>query len=72
MHDGWGWWMLFGWVWFILFWGFIVGVVVWVVNKLGRDSQPRKQTPLEIARERYARGEINAEEFERIRRDLAV
>ncbi len=73
MHDGWGWWVVFGWIWFVLFWGGIIALVVWAVNRLGGRSHnaPPPKTPLDIARERYARGEINAEEFERIRQDLA-
>ena len=70
MHDGWGLWMLVGWLWFVLFWGGIIALIVWAVNRTGGRSEPAPQTALDIAKERYARGEINAEEFERIRRDL--
>jgi len=70
MHDGWGWWMLVGWVWFVLFWGGLIALIVWAVNRMGGRSQPVARTPLDIVKERYARGEIGAEEFERIRRDL--
>ncbi len=70
MHDGWGWWMLVGWVWFVLFWGGLIALIVWAVNRLGSRSQASTLTPLDIAKERYARGEINADEFERIRKDL--
>ncbi len=70
-HEGMGWWMLFGGLWMVLFWGIILGGVIWAVTRLagGRDSG---RSPLDIAKERYARGEINAEEFERIRRDLSA
>ncbi len=71
MHDGWGWWMLFGWLWFVLFWGAVIALIVWAVNRIGsRGQATNTPTPLDIAKERYARGDINAEEFERIRRDL--
>lgn len=33
-------------------------------------SAPPKQTPLDVLKARYARGEIGREEFEHIRRDL--
>ncbi len=36
----------------------------------GRDGAPRR-TPLDIARERYAKGEITKEEFEEMKRHLA-
>jgi putative membrane protein len=34
------------------------------------EPERREEEPLEIARRRYARGEISREEFERIKRDL--
>lgn len=34
------------------------------------DRGPRDKTPLEILQERYARGEINKEEYEQKKRDL--
>jgi len=70
MHGGTGWWMVFGWLWFVLFWGFVVGLIAWAVYRLSGRSEERRPGPLEIAKERYARGEISAEEFERIRRSL--
>ena len=74
-HDGigWGmgWWMLWGSIWFVVFWGIIIGLVVWVVNRLGGGRGEEASTPLEIARRRYARGEITKEEFDRLRHDLA-
>lgn len=75
-HEGMGWWMVFGSIWMILFWAVIIGLVVWGVTRLvhrevhGTGAAPRRD-PLDIARERYARGEITKEEFERIKRDLA-
>ncbi|MBI4300575.1 MAG: SHOCT domain-containing protein [Chloroflexi bacterium] len=75
MHGGGGWWMISGWLWVILFWAVVIGLVVWVVGRLtGRRELPPGQervTPQEIARMRYARGEISREEFEQIIRDLS-
>jgi putative membrane protein len=55
----------------LLFWGaVIVGIVVgirWLVSQ-GKVSQ--SDTALDILRQRYARGEINKEEFEAKKRDL--
>jgi len=47
----------------------MIAVVVWGVRRLTGD-QRRKRSPLDIARERLARGEITKEEFDRIRGDL--
>ena len=76
--DGMGWWMLWGALMMVLFWGAIIALVVWAVQSLGRrdDGQaqsgatPPARTPLEIAKERYARGEISRDEFEQMKRDL--
>ena len=72
-HDGIGWWMVF---WMVLFWGVLVALVVWGVKKLTErgnsgSSTSEKRDPLDIAKERYARGEISREEFEQIKKDLS-
>jgi putative membrane protein len=71
-HEGMGWWMLFGSIWFVVFWGLIIWAIVTVVGRGGerRSSGGGAETPIEIARRRYAQGEINREQFEQIRRDL--
>ena len=72
MHDGIGWWMVFGGVWMVLFWGVIIGLAVWGFRVLtGRPGkQTYKEDPDEIIRNRYARGEISREQFEEIRATL--
>ena len=75
-HEGMGWWMLFGGVFMFLFWVALVALVVWGITRLARrgDSGPgaiERRNPLEIAKERYARGEISREEFEQIKKDLS-
>lgn len=52
--------------------GFLV-FAVWIVRTLMRDTGGGRSggDALEVARQRYARGEIDREEFERIRSDLA-
>ncbi len=78
-HYGgdWGWGhMIFGGLMMILFWGGIILVIVLAVRWLGgRSSQgvaselPGKRA-LDILQERFARGEIDKEEFEERRRIL--
>jgi len=71
MHEGMGWWMVFGGVWMIVFWGAIIGLIVWGISKLTRrDSGTPRSHPVEIAKERYARGEITREEYEQLKKDL--
>jgi putative membrane protein len=63
----------------LLFWGVIIAGVVLVIRALtrsggsgGSDLRERDKTPLEILRERYARGEIDKAEFEQKRDDLGA
>ncbi len=59
----------------VLFWGGIIALIAWLVIRTTRSAShgstiPGEQSPLDIARERYAKGEISRDEFERIRKDL--
>jgi len=63
-----GWWMLIGSLWFVAFWGTIIYLIIWAINRIG--ERRTDETPLEILRRRYARGEISEEQFEKMRRDL--
>lgn len=72
MHDGSGWWMLFGCIWFIIFWAVIISFGIWIIRKLTeRDSYEVSESALSIAKQRYARGEISRGEFEQIKKDLS-
>lgn len=68
------WWM---WIMMAFFWVLIIGGVVWLVVRLTQQAETAGAGPrtrggraLEILRERYARGEISRDEYERMRRDL--
>jgi len=71
MHEGMGWWMVFGGVWMVLFWGGLIALIVWGITKLSRrNGSTTKHNPLDIAKERYVKGEISGEEFNQIKKDL--
>jgi len=71
MPLGMGWWMAFGGLWMVVFWGGLIALIVWGIMKLVRQNgSASKQNPLELAKERYARGEITREQFEQIKKDL--
>lgn len=73
MHDGWGWWMVVGWIWMVVFWGLIIWAVYAVVTRIEGNHdrrQPGEPDALALLERRYARGEIGAEEFERMRQTL--
>jgi putative membrane protein len=71
MSLGMGWWWVFGGVWMLIFWGGLIALIVWGIKKLTeRGGTTSKRDPLDVAKERYARGEISREEFEQIKKDL--
>jgi putative membrane protein len=77
MHSGMGWWTVSTAIWNILFLVGLIGLVVWIVRRLsGRAHddarRPEKQDALEIAKMRYARGEITKEQFDQIKKDLTA
>jgi putative membrane protein len=70
-HEGMGWWMLFGSIWFVIFWGVVIWAIATVSGRGDRASPSGgAESAVDIARRRYALGEISREEFEQIRRDL--
>jgi putative membrane protein len=77
MDWGWGW-MLSGGLMMLLFWAGLIVLVVLAARGLGGGGRsetsppPReaRQTPLEIAQARYAKGEISRDEYETLRHDL--
>ena len=63
--------MMFGGGWMFILWIFLIAFIIWGVIKLTqRGGSESKRDPLDIAKERYARGEISKEEFEQLKRDL--
>jgi len=65
----------------ILFWVLIIGGVAWLVSSFvaGRptsssptDAVTPPESPLDILKKRYARGEITKAEYEDMRRDLGA
>jgi len=56
---------------------FFLGLITWGIVALMRgisrsntDSSTQADSPLEILKKRYARGEINKQEYEEIKKDL--
>ncbi len=71
--EGIGWWELIVIAGMLIFWGGFIALAVWVILKLtGRGTgNGQRRDPLDIAKERYAKGEISREEFEQFRSDLS-
>jgi putative membrane protein len=68
--DGMGWWMVIGSVWMVIFW---VAIAWLFLRFFARDEGPATGTgeaAIEIARRRYAAGDISREQYEQMRHDL--
>lgn len=64
----------FGWIFMILWWALIivgiVALVKWVMSSGAGGRSSGDGRALDILKERYARGEIDQEEYDKKRRDL--
>ncbi len=61
------WGMVFG----TIFWLLVIAGIFYVILRYARKPEADKgETPLDILKKRYARGEIDAEEFARKKKDL--
>ena len=80
-HHGYGWTDGFGGTWMMgigmLFWLLVVAgivlLVVWAIrtgSRQGTGSTTQGADAIEIARRRYASGEISREQFEQLKKDL--
>lgn len=73
MTGGWGWMSGFGGIFMILYWALIIlGAVAlarWLFST-GNSANIEHHRPLDMLRKRYARGEINGEQYEQMRMDL--
>jgi len=64
MHYGYGGWLM----WLILV--ILVVIVIYFFVRTQKGGSVR-ETPLEILKKRYAKGEITKEEYDRMKRDLS-
>ncbi len=62
----------------LIFWGFLIVLAVLLVRSLFHSNQPQAgnsastvSSPKQILEQRYARGEINREQYQLMLRDLA-
>lgn len=68
--HGWdGWWHM-GFMW--LFWSLVIVLIVWLIVRAPGRGLPTgdHETPEQILKRRYARGEVEKEEYERRLSDL--
>jgi len=70
----------FGWIFMIIFWGLIIWAIYALIRGFsghkccgGHDHGGHKQgekNAMDILKERYAKGEVNKEDFEKMKKDL--
>lgn len=61
----------------LAFWVLVISGVVWLIQSIVRGGSmgantPGRETPLDILKARYAKGEISKEQLDAIKRDLEV
>jgi putative membrane protein len=67
-----GGWEIFGMVMMVVFWIAIIALIVWGIKRSTQETATStSKGALDIAKERYAKGEIPKQEFEQIKRDLS-
>ena len=68
----------FGWIFMVVFWGLVIWAIVALVRGNsgsghgGDDAHGKDKSPLDILKERYAKGEIDKKEFEERKKDLGI
>ena len=73
MMGGWGGFGIFGWITMLVFWLLLILGVVALIRYLGnsRKSSDKDKSPIDILKERYAKGEIDKKEFEEKKKELS-
>jgi len=63
---------LFGGFSMLIFWGALIWLIFWLIkqNNESKNKDHPDKVPLEIAKERYASGEITKKQFDQLKRDL--
>ncbi len=70
--GNWGWGMGLSMFLGVIVWGGIIALIVWVAVRLTRQGGGGGggKSALDIARERYARGEITRDQYDQLKKDL--
>jgi putative membrane protein len=68
MHYGFGYGGMFMWIIFLI----VIGLLIYFIvqGQKTKGQTPTNESPLDILKKRYAKGEITKEEYERVKKDL--
>jgi len=69
MHYGFGYGGMFMWIIFLIVIGLLIYFIVQAQNTKGK-TPTQNESPMDILKRRYAKGEITREEYERMKKDL--
>ena len=64
-----------GFIGMIAFWALVIAGIVWLVRNVSSDASNNSHTsahesPLDILKSRYAKGELTKEQFESMKKDI--
>ena len=75
LYNGWSGGNMMGWfgggIMMLAFWALFIIFIVWMVREVSGKNGHSSSKAIDILKERYAKGEINKEEFEAKKKDLA-
>ena len=61
----------FGMIFMFLFWGLIIALVIMLIRQASSKTNSSKdESPVNIVKQRYAKGEISKQEFDRLMSEL--
>ncbi len=72
-----GGWSIIGMILMFVFWALVIAgitlLIIWIIRRVSYSDRHPYNTnkALELLKERYARGEITKEEFEKIKKDIS-
>jgi putative membrane protein len=71
MHYGFGYRGMCMWIIFLIVIGFLIYLIV-QARKTNSRTSTQDESPLDILKRRYAKGEVAREEYERMKKDIEV